>query len=180
MSEIPCLLPSIGGCQQPGEPDTASGKLPGYLETVPLFWNELYPDGGETLYCGKSFEGSHGPSVNIEHVFPMSWVAKELGCGDREQCRRNNPRFNRIESDMHNMYPSLKVINKARGSMPFAIIKGEQRSFGSCDLEIDSRSRLVEPREDARGEISRAMLYMADRYDLKLFRLASRRPRLGG
>lgn len=161
------LLPAIASCQ----PDSqTSANLPGYLDTVPLFWDELYPDGGETLYCGKLFEGSHGPVVNIEHVFPMRWVTKDLGCGDRDQCRRNNQRFNRIESDMHNMYPSLRDVNKLRSSMPFTVIKGEKAAVRGCDFEVDYRSRMVEPRPAVRGEIARSMLYMADRYDLKLFK----------
>ena len=164
---ILCLLPALASCQPSSEPDS---RLPGYLDTIPIFWDELYPNGGETLYCGEAFAGNHGPVVNIEHLFPMSWVAKELGCGDRDQCRATSPRFYRIESDMHNMYPSLREVNKLRSSMPFAEIRGEKEAFRGCDIEVDYRSRLVEPREASRGEIARAMLYMADRYDLKLFR----------
>jgi deoxyribonuclease-1 len=161
------LLPAIACCQSDAP---AENILPGYLDTVPLFWEALYPDGGVTLYCGKQFEGNHGPVVNIEHVFPMSWVTKELGCGDRDSCRRKNPRFNRIESDMHNMYPSLRDVNKLRSSMPFSVLKGEKAAVRGCDFEVDYRSRMVEPRPAVRGEIARAMLYMADRYDLRLFK----------
>ena len=40
-----------------------------------------------------------------------------------------------------------------------AIIKGEKRKFGKCDVEI--KNKKVEPREDIRGEIARTYLYMA-------------------
>lgn len=143
-------------------------RAPEYLETIPVFWRTLYPDGGEGLYCGKVFR-AHDRDYNIEHVYPMAWVARALRCGDRQACRRNSPRFNLIESDMHNMYPARKDLNKARGSYPYRELRGERRVERGCDLEIDHRARAVEPRSAVRGDIARAMLYMSDRYDLTIY-----------
>jgi len=140
-----------------------------YLQTVPTFWRTLHPDGGEGLYCGRDFE-RFDRRYNIEHVFPMSWVAKSLRCGDRKRCRATSELFNRIESDMHNMFPARKDLNKRRGSMGFGLVSGERWVEPGCDMEIDNRARRVEPRPAVRGDIARAMLYMADRYDLKLYR----------
>ena len=140
----------------------------GYLDTIPVFWRTLYPDGGEGLYCGHPFP-ARDRSYNIEHVYPMGWVARALRCGDRDACRRNSPRFNEIESDMHNMYPARRDLNKARGAYPFREIPGERHVERGCDLEIDHAARVVEPRPASRGNIARAMLYMADRYDLEIY-----------
>ena len=141
-----------------------------YLETVPVFWKKLYPDGGESLYCGESF-GRYDRRYNIEHVFPMSWVGKALRCGDRDRCRATSEQFNRIESDMHNLYPARKDLNRRRASMAYGILKGERWVEAKCDMEIDTRRRRVEPRPAVRGDIARAMLYMADRYpELRLYR----------
>ncbi len=140
-----------------------------YLDTIPVFWRTLYPDGGEGLYCGKRFV-ARDRSYNIEHVYPMSWAARALRCGDRHACRRESRRFNEIESDMHNMYPARRDLNKARGSYPFRELRGERQVEAGCDLEIDHRRRAVEPRPAVRGNIARAMLYMADRYDLKIYK----------
>ena len=139
-----------------------------YLDTLPIFWREVYPACGETLYCGVRFE-PFDRRVNVEHVYPMSWVTKALRCGDRDACRRNSERFNRIESDMHNLFPALKDINQARGSYPFGMLKGERLMERGCDFEINHRSRLVEPRPEVRGDIARAMLYMSDRYGLEIY-----------
>ncbi len=139
-----------------------------YLKTIPVFWKNLYPNGGISLYCGKKFNRGDR-RYNIEHVFPMSWVTRSLRCGRRAQCRANSSRFNRIEADMHNMYPADKKLNAARGSMSYGILKGERWFKKHCDLEIDEAKRRVEPKPAARGEIARAMLYMADRYNLKLY-----------
>lgn len=139
----------------------------GYLDILPVFWSELYPDGGITLYCRESFR-PFDRSVNVEHVFPMGWVSRELRCGKRDQCRRTSSSFNRIESDMHNLYPARKDVNRSRAAYPFAMIKGERHPFPGCDLELDHQSRRVEPSPEIRGDIARAMLYMADEYGLQL------------
>ncbi|GBE46788.1 extracellular deoxyribonuclease precursor [bacterium BMS3Bbin11] len=143
-------------------------RIPDYETARMVFWKALYNGGGETLYCGKKLKSSYNKGVNIEHVFPASWVAYSLHCGKRKQCRLNNPQFNLIEADLHNLYPSRSDINKARSNYRFAIIRGEQRVFGKCDFEFDEYQRIAEPAPEARGRIARAMLYMAEEYDLYL------------
>jgi deoxyribonuclease-1 len=49
------------------------------------------------------------------------------------------------------------------------MVLGEQRRFGSCDFEVDTKRRRVEPRRKVRGDIARAMFYMYDTYDLTLY-----------
>lgn len=149
-------------------PLVACADSRGYLDTIPVFWRTLYPDGGEGLYCGAAF-AARDRTYNIEHVYPMSWVTRALRCGDRQACRRDSRRFNEIESDMHNMYPARKDINKRRGSYPFRVIGGERWIEPECDFEIDYQRRQVEPRPASRGNVARAMLYMADRYDLTIY-----------
>jgi len=141
-----------------------------YFDALPVFWDQVYPEGGETLYCGKTFGKRRGRSINIEHVFPMAWAMKAEGCRSRDQCRTASRRFNRIEADMHNLYPSRKDINKTRSSFPYDTVEGERRAFGKCDFELDHRKRQVEPRPEARGNIARAMFYMQDTYGLRIYR----------
>lgn len=141
-----------------------------YFEVLPLFWGQVYTEGGETLYCRQSFGRRAGRNINIEHVYPMSWAMRSAGCRSRDACRRSNRRFNQIESDMHNLYPALKEINKTRGSAPFGMIKGEARRFGQCDFELDPKKRIVEPVPVSRGNIARAMFYMQDSYGLRIFK----------
>ncbi len=145
-------------------------RFQNYFEAIPVFWSQLYPDGGETIYCGKPFGAHKGRSINIEHLFPMAWVKKKLDCPSRKQCRERSDLFNRIEADLHNLYPARQEINQARSSHSFGIIKGETRRFGRCDFEVDERRRRVEPRPAVRGNIARAMFYMHERYGLKIFR----------
>ncbi len=140
-----------------------------YLDTIPVFWRSLYATGAEGLYCGQPVE-RYDRRFNIEHVYPMSWVTKSLKCKNRKSCRRNSARFNEIEADMHNMYPARKDLNKARAAMGYGMVEGERLVEPGCDMEIDRRKRRVEPRPGVRGNIARAMLYLSDRYQLRLYK----------
>ncbi len=152
-------------------PAHAGQRLQGaYFETLPAFWSQLYGTGGETLYCGKRFGPNKGDAINVEHVLPMSWVVKKLGCKTRNFCRKGSELFNRIESDMHNLYPALADINEARSAMAYGEVLGERRRFGSCDFEIDELRRKVEPRRQVRGDIARAMFYMHKSYGIQIYR----------
>jgi len=139
-----------------------------YNTMLSQFWGQLYARGGSTLYCDNKFGRRKGTLINAEHVFPMSWVTRALKCGTRSQCRRNDPRFRLIETDMHNIWPARKDVNSARSNYSPAIIRGEKYVFGGCDFEVDENQRLVEPRPVVRGRIARSLFYMVDRYDLYL------------
>jgi len=141
-----------------------------YRSIRPVFWSELYGQGGQTLYCKDSFEADRGRGFNVEHVLPMSWATRFLKCGSRKQCRRNSRLFNVIESDMHNLFPTRTALNDARRRYAFGVIAGETRPFQGCDFEVDHQRRVVEPADSVRGEIARAMLYMELTYGIPLFR----------
>ena len=143
-------------------------KPQNYLEQIAIFWQTLYPSGGTDLYCGKRF-GKYDRGYNIEHVMPMAWVKKELKCGTRQQCRERSARFNQIEMDMHNLYPSDKGANHERLAYAFAEIPGEKWWREDCDLEVDKHKRLAEPREAVRGDIARAALYMEERWGITIY-----------
>ena len=73
-----------------------------------------------------------------------------------------NEEYRRMQADMFNLYPAIGEVNGRRSNYSMAIIKGEKREFGKCDVEI--KSRKVEPREEIRGEIARTYLYMHSVY----------------
>ncbi len=153
----------------PAGAESGQTRIEDYEQARKLFWRHLYNEGGETLYCGRTFGSGYNAGINIEHVFPMAWVTNALKCGRRKQCRETSDRFNRIEADLHNLYPARTEINDARGAMRYGEIPGERRWDGACDFEVDEQQRAVEPRPAARGEIARAMFYMSDTYGLIIF-----------
>lgn len=140
-------------------------RVKDYAEARRVFWQALYPNTVTSLYCGQKFNSRQRSGFNIEHVFPMSWVTNGLQCGTRKQCRKSSATFNKIEADLHNLYPSRSDVNEKRSSFRFGVINGEKRRFGkACDFEYDARQRVAEPAPNVRGDVARAMFYMAREY----------------
>lgn len=173
------LILTLSGCDwEPSGARTPAGKIATYAEARKIFWSQLYDQNGETLYCRIPFQG-RTDGLNIEHVFPMSWVTKALECGKRKQCRETSALFNRIEADLHNLYPSDSRVNYERGSLRFGEVRGEPRQFGErCDFEVDKRNRQVEVTPASQGNVARAMFYMAWQYRDHGLRIFDRQARL--
>lgn len=144
-------------------------ELASYQKAIRYFWRELYTTGGKTLYSQQRFGPTKPDWINIEHVFPMGWVVKTLDCKDRKDCRYTSDKFNFIESDMHNLYPSRRDLNMLRASKRFGVIKGEIRAIGSYDFKVDHKNRIIEPTPASQGEIARSMFHMSQAYNLKIF-----------
>ena len=80
----------------------------------------------------------------------------------RKCAQKINKEYRRMQADMFNLYPAIGEVNGRRSNYSMAIIEGEEREFGECDVEI--KNRKVEPREEIRGEIARTYLYMDSVY----------------
>ena len=63
---------------------------------------------------------------------------------------------------MYNLVPAVGEINGLRSNYSFAIIPGEKRDFGTCDMEIENRK--AEPPSEVRGNIARIYFYMDAAY----------------
>jgi deoxyribonuclease-1 len=121
-----------------------------------------------------------------KHVVPMKMAAKHLDCwrGDDPSCvdakgktlkKRKcctlagvSPQYERMESDLQNIAPTIDELNKDRKDFTPGIVEGEKREYGACDFEIDASQKTFEPAESIRGDIARIYLYMADTYGMKL------------
>ena len=66
--------------------------------------------------------------------------------------------FRYMESDLYNLVPAVGEINGLRSNYSFAMISGEKRAFGNCDMEIEGRK--AEPPPDKRENIARTYFYM--------------------
>ena len=133
-----------------------------------VFWENLYPNGGYSFYCGLKFsnrsEAENGEKLSIEHIVPANEMTKLFNCGTRKQCRKDNVSFNRMEADLHNMYPASSRVNSSRQDVELGIIEGENHRFEWCDYE--RISGLAEPRKITRGNIARSYFYMIKEYNL--------------
>ncbi|MGY0399525.1 MAG: endonuclease [Ostreibacterium sp.] len=174
------ILISIGTAYQQSNADEEKTKKKSYPShqyreynhALRILWTTVYPNKGKTLYCGVTFSTKDRRKrkkiANAEHVFPMSWVTKDLKCGSRKQCQVSSKKFRLIESDLHNIYPAKISINTARSHFRFGEVSGEKRQFGRCDFEVDKKRHIAEPEPKIRGKIARAMLYLQYQYGLNL------------
>ena len=137
-----------------------------YIKAKKLFWEKLYTDEFSTLYCSqkKSYAGDPKKSeVSVEQVYPDTWVAEELGCRYKNNCR--HPVFKGASSDLHNLWPVMKKYDRARGKRVYSDIDGNKPVYDDgCDFETDRD--LAEPADDKKGEIARTILYMINTYHL--------------
>ena len=55
-----------------------------------VFWQEVCPRGGATLYCGLPFAAGQravdGRRITIEHAYPADWIASHHRCENRNSC----------------------------------------------------------------------------------------------
>jgi len=83
---------------------------------------------------------------------------------NRDCTEKNSQLFRYMQADLHNLRPAIGSVNGLRSNYSFALIPGEDREFGACDMEIDSGNKRAEPPERIRGDIGRTYLYMASAY----------------
>ena len=67
-----------------------------------------------------------------------------------------------MRADMYNLVLSIGQVNALRLNYSYAMIPGEERQFGPCDIEISERK--AEPRPEIRGDLARIYFYMDNAY----------------
>ncbi len=123
--------------------------------------------------CGYQIR-KNGPRANRiewEHVMPAQQFGSPLACwkkGGREQCGKTDVLFKQMEADLFNLKPAIGEVNGDRAHYRFGMLPAQAPQYGSCEVKVDFKSRLVEPRAAIRGDIARIHFYMADKYQLPL------------
>ena len=84
----------------------------------------------------------------------------------RKCCTKIDKVFKAMEADMYNLYPAVGELNADRKNYKYGIIPGEERKYGACDFEV--ADKLVEPKEDIRGDIARTYFYMEKTYNVPI------------
>lgn len=108
--------------------------------------------------------------LEVAHIMPASEFGQHLACwkaGGCKQCREDKT-FNHMEGDLHNLYPTIGAIKRDRLNFPFADWQGTPDQYGKCPMLIDLQNKKAQPPQDARGQIARAYLYMAETYSIPL------------
>lgn len=134
--------------------------------------------------CGYVSPGSseRARRVEVDHVVPASWIGAGRTCWTQKICRNTkgrtfrgrkcclavDPAFRRAYQDLHNLRPTVGEVNERRSNFAFGLIEGERRTFGHCDVKIDKRTRIAEPRPEIRGDVARISLYMEAVHGIRL------------
>lgn len=132
------------------------------------FWAELYTSGGETLFCAKPFSGVEEGLV-ASAVYSVRQIRRSLRCATTNQCAIKTPKYLYMVGDLHNLYPSLSWVEDERQNAQLTDIDDTQatvKSVGDCVFKTDFKA--FEPRDHAKGNVARAILYMHHEYKLPL------------
>lgn len=168
--------------------------------------DKVYFDHRVTVYCGYAFdedkriclpagfttekhlkraermEWEHAvPAENFGRAFP-EWREGSPVCVDRKgkaykgrKCAEKASREYRLmQADMYNLFPSVGAVNAVRSNKQYSELPGVAPAFGSCPAKVEGNR--FEPPQQAKGELARAGLYMAEEYPE--FRLSRQQKRL--
>ena len=101
--------------------------------------------------CGNY--GQEGDCYNREHLWPRSWYGE------------GSP----MDSDLHHVFPTDGYVNGMHSDLPFGPVgsanwTSENGSMRGSSSLCDYDDWVFEPRDDYKGDMARAMLYMSIRY----------------
>lgn len=108
--------------------------------------------------------------VEWEHIMPAHNFGRHLQCwknGGRKACKKDFI-FKMMESDMHNLVPSIGELNANRSNYKYAAGKAKSFQYGNCNFEINFKEKRVLVSEEIKGDIARIYLYMSEKYKIRL------------
>jgi deoxyribonuclease I len=131
-------------------------------------------------YSPRKDTNKRSHRLEFEHIVPAHALGKNLQCWKEPICEKRNRKkykgrkccskvseeFRRMESDMHNLFPSIGEVNGDRSNFVFGEIDGEKREYGECDFEVSPGT--AEPKKSVRGDIARSYFYMSHQYKMKI------------
>ncbi len=148
---------------------------------------KIYAAEPVTFYCGCRYSGhqidlqscgyqvrhqqARAGRLEWEHIVPAWVFGHQRTCwkqGGRKNCSANDPVFEAIEADLHNLVPSIGEVNGDRSNYALGMLPGRPNVYGACPMQVDGAAGIAMPPERARGAAARVYLYMADRYGLGL------------
>lgn len=114
--------------------------------------------------------------IEAEHVVPASTFGRQRSCwrnppegvSGRSHCRDTDEEFRLMEADPYNLLPVVGALNAARSNYNMGMVTPKYRDFGDCEFYYDSKARVAEPPDSAKGDVARIHFYFEQRYGLKL------------
>lgn len=125
--------------------------------------------------CGYKVrkDAKRAARIEWEHVVPASQFGHSFRVWHQghERCYKRRKKykgrkcvgevsglFARMEADLYNLRPAIGEVNGNRSNYKIGEIPGEEREYGQCDFEVESK--VAEPKASIRGDIARTYLYM--------------------
>ncbi len=140
-------------------------------------WRWVGRSGGRVDLAGCGYEvraqQKRAERIEWEHIVPASNFGRARQCwqeGGRKYCKATDPVFSAMEADLHNLTPSVGEVNADRSNYRFGVLSGISAQHGACPVRVSFKQRVVEPRDEIKGQIARVYFYMHDRYDLPMSR----------
>lgn len=152
-----------------------------YFDHLTTFYCDSPFKMDKTVTPSAKYKPKHANSrskrIEWEHVVPAhafgqafkEWREGDAACTSngkafkgRDCASKVNMQFRYMESDMHNLVPAIGEINGNRSNYSYAMIPGEKREYGACDMEIENSK--AEPAPHIRGNIARTYFYMDKAY----------------
>lgn len=161
--------------------DEAKRTMPGIMRQLkdpatlycgcPLFFerNRYYPDLASCGYQVRK-DPKRAARIEAEHIMPAWEFGHQRACwaqGRRAQCSLQDHDFQKIEGDLHNLYPAVGEVNGDRSNFRFSDWNAAPM-YGKCEMAVDFKGRRAQPPARSRGIISRTYLYMSETYDIRL------------
>ena len=110
--------------------------------------------------------------IEWEHIVPAYNMGHFLPCwraGGRKNCSRNDPTFEIMEGDLHNLYPAIGEINGDRSNFNYSVWSNSpELMYGNCETVVDFKLRKAQPRKEIRGIIARTYFYIEKEYGITL------------
>lgn len=109
------------------------------------------------------------PAYAFGHALP-EWLEGHPDCvknngkpyKGRDCAEKTNKQFQFMQADMYNLRPAIGEVNGRRSNYSFAMLDGEKRIFGICNMEIENQK--AEPPDERMGDIARTYFYMDTAY----------------
>lgn len=121
--------------------------------------------------------------IEWEHVVPASHFGNNRDCwkrvgnkSGRINCRDTDEEFRLMEADLYNLQPAIGRLNNIRSNHRYAEVDGDAITYGNCEFKVGYREddeTIIEPPDDVKGDLARAVFYMADKYGQQTIQLSS-------
>jgi len=125
-------------------------------------------------YVPRNPKSKRAARVEWEHIVPAEAFGRSFPewRDGHPACRKNDRSpfrgracaraasavFRAMEANPYNLVPAIGELNGLRSNFSMAMIPGEARRFGACDVEIEQRK--FEPADAIKGDVARTYSYM--------------------